>query len=164
MIGTARQIIARLAETQDLDKQYELKEHRAKRTLSQNAYYWVLVSKIADKMRLPKSEVHNRLLRDFGQLLIVDGKAARVMLPDSDETEKQTLRMDTVHMKPTSQVRAMGDNVIYRTYVILRGSSDYNTQEMTVLLDGCIQEAQQQGIETLTPRELEEMRANEKHN
>ena len=34
------------------------------------------------------------------------------------------------------------------------GSSEYNTQEMSVLIDGIVQEAKQLGIETLTPMEL----------
>ena len=46
----------------------------------------------------------------------------------------------------------------YRYWVMLRGSSEYLTSEMAVLLDGLIQEAKQLDIETLTPVQLEEMR------
>lgn len=48
-----------------------------------------------------------------------------------------------------------------RTYIFMRGSHDYDTKEMTILLDGMIQEAQSVGIETLTPDQLAEMRAYE---
>ena len=42
--------------------------------------------------------------------------------------------------------------------LMLRGSSDYNTYEMSKLIDGCVQEAKYLGIETLTPEELERMK------
>lgn len=156
--GTADEIIMRLLPVRDSSKRYDIKEHRDKRSLTQNAYYWVLLGKVAGKLRLPKPEVHNRMLRDFGQILIVDGQAARVVLPDTDAAEKRALSMETVHLKPTSQVCQFGDGKMYRTYVIMRGSHDYTTEEMTHLLDGMIEEAKQQGIETLPPDELAHMR------
>lgn len=158
MIGTADEIIMRLLPIRDSSKRYDIKEHRDKRSLTQNAYYWVLLGKVADKLRLPKPEVHNRMLRDFGQILIVDGQAARVVLPDTDAAEQRAISMETVHLKLTSQVCQFGDGKMYRTYVIMRGSHDYSTEEMTHLLDGMIEEAKQQGIETLPPDELAHMR------
>jgi hypothetical protein len=44
----------------------------------------------------------------------------------------------------------------YRFWV---GSSAYNTEEMTIFVDGVISEAKEMGIETLTPDELAEMRS-----
>lgn len=158
MIGTARQIIRWLTDVTDEKKEFEVKEHHVKRTLNQNSYYWQLETQTANALRMSKTELHNRMLRDFGQLLIIDGQAARCMLPDTEETEKQVLSKETVHLKPTSQVVTMGDGKDYRTYCILRGSHDYSTKEMAILLDGLIQEAQQQGIETLPPHELQKMR------
>lgn len=161
MIGTSKELIMMLLNVQDKDKVFELKEHRKKRTLTQNAYYWTLATQIAHKVNLSVAEVHNRLLRDFGQLEIIEGSAVRTPLPDTEETERKVNRMSTVHLKPTSQISVGTDGVTYRTYVLLRGSSTYNTLEMTQLLNGCIQEARQQGIETLTPAELERMRRDE---
>ena len=43
MVGNAKAIIEYLF-NQDKDKLYEIKEHKAKRTLTQNEYYWVLVN------------------------------------------------------------------------------------------------------------------------
>ena len=39
------------------------------------------------------------------------------------------------------------------------GSSTYNTKEMSVLIDGVVSEAKEMGIETLSPAELERMKA-----
>lgn len=40
-------------------------------------------------------------------------------------------------------------------YKVLIGSSQYDTLEMGVLIDGIIQEAEQLGIQTMTPAELQ---------
>lgn len=159
--GTAKQLIVRLLSVEDSDKVFEIREHRKKRTLSQNSYYWLLAGKVAQKLHMTTAEVHNRLLRDYGQLEVIDGSAVRTPLPDTPEAEQRILDMTTVHLKPTSQVAVGNDGVTYRTYVLMRGSSTYNTVEMTRLLDGCIQEAKQQGIETLTPVQLAQIRRDE---
>ena len=55
-------------------------------------------------------------------------------------------------------MKTMDNGVLYRVYLVIRGSSTYNTREMSVLVDGIIQEAKQQGIETMTPADLAELR------
>ena len=44
-------------------------------------------------------------------------------------------------------------------YRVWAGSSGYNSEEMTIFLDGIISEAKGLGIETMTPNELAEMRS-----
>ena len=60
------------------------------------------------------------------------------------------------HLQPTSQVREGNDNVMYRTYRLLRGSHTYNTEEMARLIDGMITMCKEAGIpdrEIATPEE-----------
>lgn len=135
----------------------EVKRWRERRSLDSNAYYWVLLSRLAETLRISKPRLHNILLRRYGQILTVDGQQAIVMLPDTEEAEETALEALTFHVKPTSQVRS-GFPVDYRGYVLLRGSSDYDTKEMSALLDGLIDECKAVGIETATPAELERMR------
>lgn len=159
MTGKAEALITKLlALVRAGDEQiYELKIYRSPRTLTQNAYYWKLLTQVADVMRISKSEAHNRMLRDYGQVLRVDDQVVMVCLPDTEEAEKKAVRSETYHLKPTSQVRVDKHGVTRRTYVMLRGSSEYNTHEMSVLVDGLVHEAKQLGVETLTPAELETM-------
>ena len=156
VIGKKKDLLIWLI-NQDGETEYEIKPYHKARTNRQNSYYWVLVSKVADKMRMSKIEVHNRMLRDYGQPYIADGEVVYAMFPDTEETEKKLLREEFYHVAPTTNVRT-GNQHDYRAYRILRGSSSYNTAEMTVLLDGLIQEAKQLEIETLPPEELERMR------
>ena len=48
---------------------------------------------------------------------------------------------------------------MYRTYMMLKGSSEYDTKEMSHLIDGLVSECKEMGIETLPPEELERMMA-----
>ena len=79
-------------------------------------------------------------------------------IPDTEEAENDVIERETFHLKPTSQVVAGSDGVSYRTYVLLKGSSNYDSAEMSHLLDGLISECKAAGIETATPEELERMK------
>ena len=45
-----------------------------------------------------------------------------------------------------------------RKYVIIKGTHEMTTNEMSILLEDLVDECKTQGIETMTPRELEELR------
>lgn len=132
-------------------------KYRQKRSLDANAYYWQLLSKVAEKLPSSKPNAHNIMLRKYGQIFIVDGKAIYLVLPDTEEAEKTADEAETYHIKPTSQVKEGKDGKMYRTYIMLRGSSDYDTKEMSTLIEGLVSEAKELGIETMTAEELERM-------
>lgn len=155
--GTAKELVFQLARVED-DRVYDVVEHKEKRSLNSNAYYWTLLTKVADKLRVSKSRLHNDMLRHYGQRMTVDDKPVVVYLPDTEESENTAMESDTVHLKQTSKTLQGNDGITYRAYVMLRGSSDYCVSEMSVLVSGIVQEAKQLGIETLTPMELEQMR------
>lgn len=158
MVGKTSKAIAWLAE-QEREKEWEIKPYRHVRSNRQNAYYWRLLTDVANQMRMSKAECHNQMLRDYGQPVMIGGEVSYVMLPDTEQAEKDALRAETFHVRPTSIIRSgKGSTYGYRAYMILRGSHEYNTYEMSVLLDGLIQEAKQLGIETMTPYELARMR------
>lgn len=136
-----------------------IRKHRNKRSLNANAYYWQLLTKIAEVIKVSKPFAHNYMLRKYGQLSLFDGKAAYIVLPDNEATEKQIDESMYYHLKPTSQVKEGKDRVMYRTYMMLRGSSDYDTMEMAILIDGIVAEAKELGIETLPDYEIERMKS-----
>lgn len=131
---------------------------REKRSLDSNAYYWVLLSKLAEDLHISKPRAHNIMLREYGQVELVDGSRCYVRIPDTDEAENDVMERTVFHLRPTSQVVEGKDGINYRTYVVLMGSSRYDTTEMSHLLDGLIYECKVLGIETATPEELERMK------
>lgn len=144
----------RLAEK---DLSIEIKQFRAKRSLDANAYYWVLCKKISESIRESSTFVHNEMLRKYGQIELVDGQAVYLVIPDTDDAQRRVDEAMSYHLRPTSQVKLGKDGKLYRTYMMLRGSSTYNTREMSVLIDGVVTEAKELGIETLTPDQIKEM-------
>ena len=117
----------------------EIKRYRRKRSLDANAYYWVLIGKLAKVINSSNPEIHNMMLRGYGQPEIIEGKAIYITIPDTDDARDQVDKSMDYHLSPTSQVREGNDGVMYRTYKLLRGSHTYNTEEMARLIDGLIQ-------------------------
>lgn len=133
-------------------------KYKKKRSLDANAYYWTLLTKFADVVGLSNPEAHNMMLRGYGQSEIFDGKAVYVTIPDTEESEKKVNNATDYHLAPTSQVRMGNDDVMYRTYRLLRGSRTYDTKEMSRLIDGLITCCKEAGIpetEIATPNEKE---------
>lgn len=143
MVGTA-EILVKWLFNQSREKLFEIKEHKEKRTLTQNAYMWSLINEIGNRMRMSKEEVYFEMIKDYSQSMLVTIKA------DIDvskffkyyEFERET-KINGVEFK------------IYKVY---EGSSQMNKDEFRVLLDGIIQEAEQLGICTLTPVEINKLR------
>lgn len=141
----------------DKDLRLTVKPWKEKRSRDANAYYWTLTEKLAEAMKLPKPVVHNMNLRDYGKLMMIDGRTVEVEIPDTDEAEKSVLRQETFHLRPTGYVYYR-EGQAYRVYHLLRGSSTYDTEEMSNLLDGVIEDCKSCGIETATPEEIERMK------
>ena len=169
MIGTITQIIPKIGgsvvmiDTKALPSECEklktvdIKEHREKRSLNANSYYWKLVGKIAQAERLSTSYIHNLLLRQYGQPEYMNDRLVYVVIPDDDTSTRKTEESDSYHLKPTSQVKTGKDNIAYRTYIMLRGSHSYDTKEMSSLINGAVEMAKESGIETLPPHEIERL-------
>lgn len=132
----------------DLD--VTLKLYREKRSLNANAYFHVLVEKIAGALKVTHTEIHNQLIADYG---FMDSDFPSVIIDDAVDWK----RIETLHLKPTTHTRVMDNGRLYRVYLVMRGSHTYNTEEMSKLIDGTVQEAKELGIETLTENELRRM-------
>lgn len=146
------------------DLSLNITKWRDRRSLTANAYYWVIVAKIADATNEPQPYIHNLLLRRYGVLDTIDGETMTVFIPDTDEAEEQALNDELRHMRPTSHTRAGKDGRMWRAYRLIKGSSKYDTKEFSTLLDGAVSEAKEMGLETLPEEELERMMSDyEKH-
>ena len=154
MTGNKLQII-KLVESEPLDKLWDIKEHKVKRSLNQNSYYWALLAKVAEKSSISRNRCHNEMLASYGQDEYVDDRLVYVTIPDNEKAEREAMEAETYHLRPTSSVMDGNDGMLYRVWVMLRGSHTYNTAEMRRLLEGMIDEAKQLGIETLPEEELE---------
>ena len=127
----------------------EIKRHRKRRSLDQNAMYWSILGQLAKALRISDSRAHNLMLRRYGAVETIDGKTIKLVLPDTDEAAQRADEAESYHIKPTSQVKVGTDGINYRTYLLLKGSHDMDTAEMKRLIDGVMDEAKQMGLELL---------------
>ena len=134
-----------------------VKQWREKRTLDANAYYWVLIGKLADSLKVSRPALHNRMLSRYGEDETIDGQTVYIVLPDTDEASRTAERAETYHLRPTSETREGRDGKTFRTWVMLKGSRNMNTKQFARLLDGLIDECNECHIPTATPREVERM-------
>lgn len=143
MIGNPQEIIQWLFD-QDKNKKFEVKEYHKKRSLNANAYAWALIGKIADALRNSKDEIYLEMLKKYGQSEIVS------VLSDINVTGYFK------YFEEIATVKLQGKNFTY--YKVFKGTSEYNTAEMAVFIDGVISEADELGIDTLPPNEVEKIK------
>ena len=129
----------------DKDTVWDIKidKHREKRSLEANAYSWVLQNEISNVLRLSKEEVHFQMLKDYGQRDYISALASVNIANYYDYFEEK------------STFKQKGK--IFKSYVIYRGTHTYNSREMSIFIDGVVQEARNLGIETLEDREIEKL-------
>ncbi len=130
----------------------EIKQYKQRRSLDANAYFHVLVDKIAKATRKSAEEVKVQMNLDYGTIAKDDkglkaGFKALKSVPISNFFK---------YAKPIGECVENGKT--FTKYLIYKDTSDLDTGEMAILIDGVIQEAQQLGIETLTPLELENLK------
>lgn len=131
----------------DKEKVYDvlIKEHKEKRSLNANSYAWTLITKIADRLRMSKEEVYETMLERYGQSEVVSV-------------------LSNIDVKGYFKYyREFGKGFVngkeFTHYKIMKGSSNYDTLEMSILIDGIVQECEMLGIETMTPNQLEELKS-----
>lgn len=139
MIGNAEAIIQYLFQ-QDREKVFEVREYKQKRSLTQNAYFWVLVNEIANVTKQSKDEIHLQMLKEYGQ------------------NEVFSIRSDIDVSRYLKYYEEIGKGKVngkeFTHYRVFKGSSEMDSREMAILIDGVVQEAEQLGIPTLTPAEI----------
>lgn len=126
----------------------EVKKYRAKRSLSANAYFHVLVNKIAAETGESEEAAKRRLVCEYGALAKdSDGRTVGFKLPaavDVSTIYSYTKCFDT---------RDEG-GVTFNCYLVYKHTSDMDSKEMARLIDGAIEDAKALGIETDTPEQI----------
>ena len=148
----------------------EIRKPAKNRSLNANKYFWVLVSKIAQVMRTTDTEIHDKILTDSIAFYIKDDGEVEYCVGDY-ETNKYNLyktsdkyyidsKMRVKLTKPTGEdYMKNGKPKIAKIFWRIKGSHEMNTKEMAHLIDNTIEEAKALNIETLTPKEIERLKA-----
>lgn len=132
----------------------EIKEYRRKRSLDANAYCWVLIDKLAEKLHHDlktdrtsvKEQIYRHAIKDIG------GVSDTVCAPDKavesiiNGWQSKGLGWQTETFK--SKIDGCTNITLYY------GSSTYDSKQMSRLIDSIVQECKTVGIETMPPDKL----------
>ena len=127
----------------------EIKKARQHRSLDANAYCWKLIDLIAAKTGISKTEIYRAAIKEIGgvsTIVCVQDKAVDRL---REGWQKNGLGWQSDTFK--SQIEGCTNVILYY------GSSTYDTAQMSRLIDELIQEAEQQGIPTITEKEEAEL-------
>lgn len=141
--------LAMLDELKSLEKlNVKLSKFKAKRSLDANAYFHLLVNKIAAKLNMSDDEAKRWLVKSYGTLARDEnGNLIGAMLPAG---------VDVGQFYPyyRDYKTKILDGKEYTCYLFYERTRDLDTAQMSRLIDGTVQEAQQLCIETKSPEEI----------
>lgn len=115
-----------------------------KRSLNANNYAWKLITEIGNATRQSKEDVYFVMLKRYGQSDLVS-VLAKVPAGDYfkyyEEAGESTL-----------------NGKLFKHYRVYKGSSEFDTKEMSIFIDGVVSEAKDLGIPTDTPEQIAKMK------
>lgn len=137
----------------DKDVRISISQWREKRSLNANKYFHLLSDKLADSMRMSKPKMKNYLLFHYGQKVRDDD--GNLIGIKTNASEEDLISRTDIHMWYLKDSPEDGTPM----YCLLEHSRFYDSRQMSILIDGTVDECKAQGIETMTPAELERLKA-----
>lgn len=120
-------------------------KYREKRSLNANAYAWLLITKIGNVTKQSKEDVYFLMLKRYGQSEMIS-VMAHIPIGEyvkyCEEAGESTL-----------------NGKMFKHYRVYKGSSEFDTKEMSIFIDGIVSEAKDLGIQTDTPEQLARMKS-----
>ena len=123
----------------------EVKPFRPRRSLDSNNYAWKMITEIGNVLRANKEDIYLTMLKRYGQSELISVKAhipIHEYVKYCEEAGESEL-----------------DGKLFKHYRVYKGSSEFDTREMSIFIDGVVSEAKELGIQTETPNQIAEMKA-----
>jgi hypothetical protein len=123
----------------------DIKQYREKRSLNANNYAWKLLTEIANVIGANKEELYVLMLKRYGQSEIISVLAHIPIggyVKYYEEAGESTL-----------------NGKLFKHYKVYKGSSEFDSREMSIFLDGVVSEAKGIGIQTETPDEIARLKS-----
>lgn len=133
-----------------LEYDVTIKRYKKRRSLDANAYFWVLANRLAEKTGIAKTDIYRSYIREIGgnsDTVCVLASAAEKLC-----TGWEKHGAGWVSESMPSKIPGCVNVTLYY------GSSTYDTAQMSRLIDLAVEDCKAQGIETMTPEELERLK------
>jgi hypothetical protein len=133
-------------ELQDREKlTIEVKQYREKRSLNANNYAWKIITEIANVLRASKDEIYLEMLKRYGQSEIFSVVSH---IPFGEYVK---------YYEEAGESKLNGK--LFKHYKVFKGSSEFDTREMSIFIDGVVSEAKELDIQTETPDEIARLKS-----
>lgn len=136
------------------DKLYEcvIKLFRQKRSLDANAYFHVLVHKIAVAQGIGEDETKVNLVLEYGEIMRDEnGDKVGFKLPASVD-------VNTIYKYAKWFDKRIEGGKEFNCYIIYEHTHKLDSKAMARLIDGTVYVAQNEGIDTKSPKEIERLK------
>ena len=146
-----KEILEHINEYENVDLDLTISKHRAKRSLDANAYFHVLVNKLARKLGTSDSEMKIKLNLEYGTIATnKDGTKFGIKVPFGSD-----LSQFYKYCKKFGE--CVENGITFEKYLLYKETHTLDTKEMAQLIDGVVSECKEQGIETLPEEELKSL-------
>lgn len=127
----------------------KISKYRAKRSKDANAYCWVLIGKLAEKLNRSPADIYRDAIKDIGgnYEVVCTVNNAVDKLCSSWRRNGIGWQTDTMDSKLPGCTNVM----------LYYGSSTYDMAQMSRLINIIVEECKAQGIETRTPDEISKL-------
>ena len=152
-IGIGKQYeeqVGKLVKRFNGQKEYEIKELARKRSLNSNAYAWFLCDAIAQKLGTTKEAVYRQAVGDVGVY-------EHLLFADTPTKTAAEAMKDFKKKWYSNGVGWLTKTIDDKTLHAYYGSSTYSKEEMARLIDWLVDQAQEQGVPTMSDDELKLM-------
>lgn len=143
-----RESLSSLEELKEDKLSIEIKKYRKNRSLDANAYMWVLISKLEEKINISKDIIYKDAIRNIGVYEVI---------PVKNEAVERFIEAWTKNGLGWVCETTKSKLESYTNILAYYGSSTYNTTEMSRLIDFIVQECKQLNIETMSRTELDSL-------
>lgn len=124
------------------------KKFREKRSLDANSYCWVLLQKLAEANKSDKWTMYLECLQRYSRAF------THVIVKENAVEKMKELYRTCIDLGEVTVNGQTGHQL-----QVYYGSSTFDSKEMSVFIDGIVSECKEQGIQTMTPTEIERMKA-----
>jgi hypothetical protein len=128
----------------------EIKKASKSRSLSANAYAWVLIDKISEKTGINQTDVYRSAIREIGGVSTLLGIKDEAVPVFSENWQRGHLGRQVEIIPGSSKPGWSNVRVFY-------GSSEFDSAQIARLIDSLIQDAEALGIPTINDEEAGRM-------
>ena len=122
----------------------KVEKYRQKRSLNANNYAWKLITEIGNRTRQSKEDVYFLMLKRYGQSEMIS-VMAHIPIGEYIKYYEEAGESDL-------------NGKTFKHYRVYKGSSEFDTKEMSIFIDGIVSEAKDLGIPTDTPDQIAKMK------